>query len=125
MSTKLNNAIRKLDTLDKEVSRIEKLLNAAKQKYAAQQEVVITQMDKEELEIAGTPACRVKIRETEHWSIGDYDRFARYVLRNRALELFQNRISKRALEEKLEQGRKVPGITKFTKRAISFTRKAA
>lgn len=119
----LQNAIAKLTQLNWAVKEQEKSLREAKRAYAAQEAKVLERMDKEGLTHAGDKAVgRVNVTETDHYSIANYRQFELYVLRNKATELFQNRISKRALEERLEAGKKVPGVQKFTKRTLRIVR---
>lgn len=52
-------------------------------------------------------------------SIKDHPKFLKYVIKNEAYDLFQNRVSATALKERETEGKKVPGVEVFKKFYIS------
>jgi hypothetical protein len=60
------------------------------------------------------------VQETDTYSVEDRRKLDRFVLRNKALDMFQNRVSKEAVVEYLKAHRRATpdsmGLSKFTKK---------
>lgn len=52
---------------------------------------------------------------------GGWEKFYEYVRKNKAFDLLQRRINTKAIEERLEDGKKVPGIKMFKATKLSLT----
>jgi hypothetical protein len=77
------------------------------------------------MDAAGTDISRnsgfsAVLTETVVGDVKDWDAVYEYVKENEAFYLIQRRISNKPFQELLESGQTVPGIEKFTKRAISI-----
>lgn len=64
----------------------------------------------------------VSMTEAEVPTVKDWDKFNTYVLKNKALDLLQRRVSTTAWRDRLEAGQKVPGVEKFTKYSLRVNR---
>lgn len=80
---------------------------------------------------AGTDIVRgakatVSISETVRAQIADWDELAKFVLRKKALHLFERRIASTAYRELKEQlgGKAVPGLSEFTQTRLNVRRVA-
>ena len=58
-------------------------------------------------------------------SIKDRSKFDKYVFKHRALDLFQNRISARAYQARLDEGEAVPGVSVYERTSISIRKRGA
>lgn len=63
------------------------------------------------------------IKKTEFPSIKDRKKFWKFVIKQRAYDLLQNRVSKKAYDDRVEDGVEVPGIAVFEKIAISIRKR--
>ena len=63
------------------------------------------------------------VRTARFPSIKDRSKFLHYVVKNRAFDLFQNRIASRAYFDRLEEGEKIPGVSVFERISISIRRR--
>lgn len=71
--------------------------------------------DFKKVDIKGTTTTRAiaEIKSRKHPSIKDRAKFQRYVKRNQAFDLYQNRLNSKAYFDRLEEGEQVPGISIF------------
>lgn len=67
---------------------------------------------------------KAEIKETLRISFGDFDKMSTFILREKALYLFERRISVKAYEElKAKKGNKpLPGFTEFTQRKLNVSK---
>lgn len=80
----------------------------------------------ESMQEAGTNIIRgakatVSISETTRPSIFDFDAFSKFVLRRKALHLFERRVAANAYRELKEElgGKTIPGISEFTQQRLN------
>lgn len=109
----------------------------AKREEVAQARAVADELEKEQramendllaaMQEAGTDIARgqsatVSITENVIPQIQDFEAFATFVLRKKALHLFERRIAKTAYRELKETlaGKPVPGVGEFTKVSLSI-----
>lgn len=115
-----------LRNMDKIIGDIEKQLREAKQKRAKLEVRLLKEFEKEDIDgtkIKGGGTAR--IRRATFFSISDRRKFNKYVLKHKALDLFQNRISANAYKARLDEGDAVPGVGKFERVGISISMRGA
>jgi hypothetical protein len=67
----------------------------------------------------------VSISETTRFGIADPAEFHKFVLKRKALELFENRISQKAATELIEMlGKPIPGTSAFTQIRLNIRKRA-
>ena len=64
--------------------------------------------------IAGKLA-RVHVETKPIPTVDNWDAFYKYVLKNKAFDLLQRRLSDKAISERWEQGKVIPGVNRFNK----------
>jgi hypothetical protein len=112
--------------LDKRIAAIEAQLKEVKQKRAKVEARMLKEFEKEDIDgmkLKGGGTAR--IRRATFFSISDRRKFDKYVLKHKALDLFQNRISANAYKARLEEGDSVPGVGKFERIGISISMRGA
>jgi hypothetical protein len=119
----LGAQIDKMYQLEREIDRSEKVVKGLKQQRAQLEDKLLHDFEKEDID-----GCRGKlgiagIRTAEFPSIKDRQKFDKYVLKHRALDLFQNRLSSKAWKARVEEGEKVPGIAVFERIRISIRKR--
>jgi hypothetical protein len=62
------------------------------------------------------------ITRTDVPQVDDYQTFAAFVIKTKAIELLERRPSRSACQERWEAGQIIPGITKFTRIGLSLTK---
>lgn len=72
------------------------------------------------MEKAATKAGSVSMSASTVAQVVDWDAFYAYIYKNKFGHLLQRRVSDPAWRELLEQGKKVPGTTGFTKKRLSY-----
>jgi hypothetical protein len=71
--------------------------------------------------VAGKLArATIVIKETP--TLEDFSKFIKYVVRNNAFEMIQKRLSAAAVKERQAAGKKIPGVGKFTYKAVSLNK---
>lgn len=104
---------------DKDMASIEAALRDAKSHREKLAVKLMKIFDKEKTDTQRCGKLIAEKRFSAFPSIKDRPKFLKYVVANKAYELFQNRVSATALKERQENGDKVPGIEVFKKFYIS------
>lgn len=115
-----NQLITAVDRARDAVKALNDKLSIAKEKQEEAEADLLAHFKQEGMKSGRTPkgnGYTTVTRETP--SIADYRAFKAYVLRNKAVDLFQNRISKKAWQERIDSGKKVPGVEVFKKVTLS------
>lgn len=71
--------------------------------------------------IAGKVA-RVQIKHKERPSVMNWDKFYDHIRKNRAFELLNRAVNTKAVKERWEEGKQVPGVEKFAYKDVSVTK---
>lgn len=71
--------------------------------------------------IAGKVA-RVQIKQKERPSVMNWDKFYDHIRKNKAFELLNRAVNIKAVKERWEEGREVPGVEKFFYKDVSVTK---
>lgn len=83
---------------------------------------IIANLPKSEGGAIGKTA-KIKLDTKEIPRVEDWDAFYKYVKRTGHFDLMQRRLADGAVKERWENGKPVPGVTKFTAVTISCTKK--
>jgi len=86
----------------------------------ALEKAVIERLDKDETTMSRGKTASAILTETPVPKVGNWDSFYEYIKEHDAFHLLQRRTSNPACRETMEAGEEIPGITIFTKRAISL-----
>src|SRR5271156_3623268 len=98
-----------LFTQDKVIDGIEAKLRDAKAKRDDIQAQLLKKFSVSKLNGARGRLGTAFVRSTDHPSIENRPKFLKYVISNKAYDLFQNRITPTAYFERVENGERVPG----------------
>ena len=112
----------------------DRLYEVRQARYKAQKEVdrlqeeetrlkdwIIASMPKDTTGVQGTKA-RVAVITRQVPQVKDWERFYKYVSRTRAWEMLQRRVASKAIMERWEAGKKVPGVESFTVVDVSLNK---
>ncbi len=88
----------------------------------ALKEHIINTLPKSNQEGAQGKVARVTINRKAIPQVRDWDAFYAYVHRHKAYELLQRRPAEKAIEERLEAGKKVPGVEIFHAVSLSINK---
>lgn len=111
--------------MDKKIAEVNKLLTDQKQIRAKMEARLLKKFDKADIDgCRGTRAVS-SVRRTDFPSIKNRKAFLRYVVRNKAYDLLQNRIAARAYNDRLEEGEVVPGVSVFTRISVSIRKRGS
>ena len=58
----------------------------------------------------------------ETYQVENWDALYKYVVKNKAFELLQRKLSTKAIEERIESGNKIPGVKKFKYKKVSISK---
>lgn len=118
--------LRMLAAADDKVAAANGALKQAKIEYEQVADRVFALMDEQETEAIrnSSVGLQVSIRESEIERIEDWVEFERFCLRNKALHLFQRRLSAGAVREMMadRDGKPLPGVSTFKTRKLSVTK---
>lgn len=110
----LGQRIDTLFSLRREIDAAEAEVKKLKQLEAKFEKDLIEQFGKSELEGAAGSSAKAKLVARDHPSIEDREKFNAYVLENKALDLFHQRVSSTAWKARRDMGDEVPGLRVFT-----------
>lgn len=77
-------------------------------------------LQKSGMEKAATKLGTASITTSVVAQVEDWDEFWKYIYRHKLGHLLQRRVSDPSYRELLEQGKKVPGVSPFNKKRMSF-----
>lgn len=111
---------------DNKVATQRAVLKQAEQDYEAVADKLFAYFDREGIEAIRNKevGLQVSVGETVYDTIEDWETFAQFVLRRKALHFFQRRLTPTALKE-FREGHpkiKIPGLGKFTRRKLHVTK---
>lgn len=66
----------------------------------------------------GKRKLSIEIRESVHPSVSDRAKLNAYMIETESLDMMQSRLNSAAIKARWEDGIKVPGVAKFTKRVV-------
>jgi len=105
----------KMDVLNLEINKIEVKKQKLKDKYTIMETALLKEFTKDELMTsAGGKIGKVNITKPKVPNVVSWDKFYKYVARNKAFDMLQRKVSTTAWKERLAQGKKVPGIESIT-----------
>lgn len=119
--------LKKLADADNHIATIRGQLKAAEEAYEQVADRIFKLMDEQGTETIRNSkvGLQVSIGETQTDIIEDYDKFTQFVMRHKLLHFLQRRLSPVAIREYLgmpeNEGKKIPGLGKFTKRRLHVT----
>lgn len=122
---RLDDGIDKLFDLREQQRALKAAIKAVNAEYETLHDELIRTCDG-----AGTVSARgtkasIVITETQLPRIEDWGLVSEWIMENDALYLCHRRISSGPWKELRDSGQNVPGITPFTKRAISLTKRSS
>lgn len=88
----------------------------------ALEDKLLSLMDSVGTDIVRGNVATVSVSENVRAQIADFDKFAAFVLRKKALHLFERRVAANAYREMKDslRGKEVPGISEYTNRRLNI-----
>ncbi len=125
MIDRLYKAQQHIAEASREVARAERVVQQRKHKAAGIETEIRNRFKRSTLEGAEGKIARVSLKKVVGPQLKDWDKLAAFVLKNKACELFQRKISKQAWLDWLDdrKQRPVPGIQKYEEISLSVTKK--
>lgn len=117
---KTSDLIAAIHAHDLTITQMEMELKKIKAKRESFELRLLAKLAKMKVESLKIGKITAAIRESSFLSIADKRVFLKYVKKNGAFDLFQNRVSPVAVREREEHGEKVPGLKTFTKKWIQL-----
>jgi len=125
IGTKVDALLRQKDKIDlanKEVKKQEEKVKKLKAKYKAMEDAIFNEFSKDELTGAAGKIARVTVLKPKVPSVTDWPKFYKYIAKTKSFDLLQRRVSNAGWKERLEAGKKVPGVKTVTLIKLSLTR---
>lgn len=107
-----------------EAMRLEaqKAAEALKKFQTALEDWFIEQLPAEDATGTAGKLGRVEIKRKTIPTVEDWPKFYAYVKKTGAFELMQRRLSDKAIDERWEANKEVPGVGRFIKKTVSITK---
>lgn len=115
--------IDQLKKKDDEIDAAEGKVKKLRQQRAKLESTLLKSFDKDDIDGAKGKHGVASIKRRSFPSIKQRKKFLRYVIKNRAWDLFQNRISSTAYFDRLEEGESIPGVNVFEKISVSIRKR--
>lgn len=112
----------KLYTIRQERLAQQKIVDALEAEEKALKEHIINTLPKSETSGVAGKVARVTITSKNVPQVKDWDAFYKYVKKTGEFELMQKRLSDAAINERWEQGKKVPGVEAFNVTSVSLNK---
>ena len=125
MAKSLGRQIDAMGVVDAKIKKSETALNKLKKKRAKLESLLLKGFEKEDIDGSKGRQSVARIRKATFWSIKNRRKFDKYVLKHKALDLFQNRPSAAAIKARHDEGETVPGLSSFERVGITITKRGA
>lgn len=93
--------------------KADKVAEALKAKETLYQSCVIEQLRKQELSAIGGTAVILELKKDDQPKVEDWVVFQKYILKTKDFSLLERRPGKAAIKERWEDGKEVPGVSRF------------
>lgn len=109
---------------NEELAKINAKVKALEAEKTQLQNEVLSALDEAGTTTAKGKKASVSLGETQRFNISDFEALAPFLLRKKALHLFERRISSKAAAEMIESmgGKPIPGLSIFTQRRINVSK---
>ena len=116
----IGKAIDKVFSLRKKKQELEAAVRDVEGQIADLDSEIMEAMHQSGLEKTATKMGTVSVSTSTVAQVEDWDAFLAYIYKNKYGHLLQRRVSDPAWRELVEQGKKVPGTTGFTKKRLNY-----
>ena len=116
----LGKTIDKIFSLRKKKQELENAVKDVEGQIADLDAEVMEALEATGLEKTSTKSGTVSISTSTVAQVTDWDAFYAYIYKNKFGHLLQRRVSDPAWRELMEQGKKVPGTSGFTKKKLNY-----
>lgn len=116
----LGKAIDKIFALRSKKAELEAAAKDVERQIADLDVEILESLEASGLEKTATKAGSVSISMSTVAQVTDWDEFLDYIYKKKYGHLLQRRVSDPAWRELIEQGKKVPGTTGFTKKRLNY-----
>jgi hypothetical protein len=123
MSVSLGKTIDKLYSKDKEIDAQEAVLRELKRERLVIETKLLKQFGKEKLQGAKGARGVADVKQFKHPTMKDAPKFWKFVVKNKAFDLVQKRVSSKAYFDRLEAGEQVPGVEIFTRHKVNVKKR--
>jgi len=122
MADKKGPLLKKLISKRNEIRAADEVVKKYKEEYDTLAQQMIEIMQAEETTSTGSDVASASLRFTKVAQVTDWEKFYRYISRNKAFFLLQKRVSDLAYRELLEdrKGRDIPGTEPFVKIGLNL-----
>lgn len=100
----------------------DKAANALKEREQALIDHIIETMPADDTGAVGKTHT-IKIETKKKWTVKDWPAFYAYISKTKGFDLLQRRVGEQALQARLDDGKKVPGIEPFNAKSVSLTKR--
>jgi len=121
--TKIGTTITKFLKLKAKITAETKKVEALKSEANAMSIEIIKELESTNAMGADVKAGSVKLKEEIMFSAKDWKKVWKWIFKNNSEDILQKRLSQPMLRELLEDGVKIPGLEKMTKKSLSIGRK--
>ena len=116
----IGKTIDKIFSLRKKKAELEAAVKDVEGQIALLDAEVLEALEASGVEKTATKHGTVSISTSTVAQVTDWDAFLAYIYRHKYGHLLQRRVSDPAWRELIEQGKKVPGTTGFTKKRLNY-----
>lgn len=115
-------AIDLLDKMRDERKAVAAKVDAMKKQENELEEAIFNKFKKQELEGARGLRAQCSISRSEVPTADEWEKIDGWIIKNKALDLLQRRLSVEAVRERWKDGVAIPGVGKFTKISLHLSK---
>lgn len=128
---KLGTKIDKLYKLKQEIGEAKKVLEKStpykklvrlNERFKEQEEELMNTIPTQELDGGIGKLAKAKINRTTVGTVDDWNQLYKFIKRTNGFDLLNRAFNNKAYRERLEAGKKVPGVKKMTVKKLSLTK---
>ena len=122
---KLGVMIDRMYDLQAQIKKAEKGVSELKKDKALIESRLLKRFGTDDIDGCKGKRGVARISTTQHPSIKERKKFLKYVVRNEAFDLFQNRIASKAYFDRIDEGEEIPGVGVFEKVSVRVTKRGS
>ena len=125
MADSLGKAVDNLYNITLQIRELEAKIKDLKAKRTTAEKNLMSRMEKSEAATIRGSKAMASFSDKVVFKVDDWDAYYKYIHRYKAYDLLHKAASSTAIKERLEDGKKVPGISRleFTKLSVTANRK--
>lgn len=122
MTIKLGALVDKAYAIKEKRCALQKKIDELDEQFKEAKKKLIDEISKEDSSGVTGKRAKAVIKVAKQPTVKDWDKFHKYIIKNKRMDLLQKRVNSLGIKELWEDGKTVPGVEVFNAISISLTK---